>query len=227
MVTELLINRSVLEDNDRAAAWAREHWRARGTLVVNLMSSPGAGKTALLEATLGSRHDHFPIGVIEGDLATDRDTQRIQRAGAFGLQITTGGACHLEAAGVWNAFESWEHKSQLFQWLFIENVGNLVCPAAFDLGEHLRVGLLAVTEGDDKPLKYPKLFRTLDWCVITKLDLLPHCQFDIQAARRNLKQIRPEIHILEVSAESGQGIQQWKHALHTFHESSILEEALD
>ena len=172
---------------------------------VNLMSSPGAGKTTLLERTLGQLRR--PAAVLEGDQETVFDAERIRATGARALQINTGKGCHLEADMVWQGLHSL--KPEPGSILFIENVGNLVCPALFDLGESARVVLFSVTEGEDKPLKYPHMFRVADLVLVTKVDLVPHLDFDRQRAIDNIAHIRPEAAILEVSSRTGQGMTEW------------------
>jgi hydrogenase nickel incorporation protein HypB len=199
---------NLLAANDRIAAHVREHFNEHGVLAVNLMSSPGAGKTSLLEATIGALPPGIGVAVIEGDLETENDANRIRRHGVKAVQITTGTACHLDAAMVHDAL----HDLPLdgIDILFIENVGNLVCPADFDIGQHLDVVLLSVTEGDDKPDKYPVIFRAADLVLITKTDLLPHIEeFDLARARRSIERVRGSGPIEEVSVKSARGIQSW------------------
>ena len=210
----LELGRRLLGQNDAQAAANREHFAAAGVRVINLLSSPGSGKTALLERLArelappapGERHR---MAVIVGDLATDNDARRLHAAGVPALQITTGQACHLEADMVHRALHDLAHRGHPLaglELLVIENVGNLVCPAAFDLGETLRVVLLSVTEGEDKPLKYPALFHSADVVVISKCDLAATCGFDGPQARRNITRVAPHARIVEVSARTGAGI---------------------
>ncbi len=201
------IEAPVLSEAKRRAGEFRTRRSESGTLVVNLMSSPGAGKTALLGATAARLAAEHPMAVLVGDIATDRDARRLERS-MPARQITTGGACHLEIAMI-EACERWLEEMGPLEVLFIENVGNLVCPASFDLGEHFRVVLLAVTEGDDKPQKYPKAFRTADACAISKVDLLPHVPFSIDAAKADARGIRPDLGFFEVSSLTGDGISAW------------------
>lgn len=203
--TTILVHRDVQAAARAAAAEFRRRASRRGTLVVNLISSPGAGKTALLEATAR----HWParrLGVLVGDLATDRDAQRLAPLVPV-VQLTTGGACHLELPLVERGLT--ELGDPDLEFLFIENVGNLVCPASHDLGEHLRVLLLSVTEGDDKPGKYPKAFRTSRALVISKLDLAPHVPFSLGDAVDDARRIQPDLVSLPLSARSGEGIAAW------------------
>ena len=204
----------LLSENDRQAAHNRAHFDAHGVLVINLMSSPGAGKTALLEATIEALGEELRIAVIEGDLETENDAQRILAKGIPALQITTGSACHLDAHMVHQAL----HQLPLhgLDILFIENVGNLVCPASFDLGHHCNVTLLSVTEGDDKPAKYPVMFRAADLVLITKTDLLPVLDdFDPSRAEHYLRNLASVAPVLEVAARKGVGMDAWCRWLRT------------
>lgn len=200
------VNQPVLHSQIQQASSLREHWTQAGTLVVHLVSSPGAGKTSLLEATARHWQGKHRLGILVGDLATDRDADRLS-PWAPTVQLTTGGACHLEIPLVQKGWD----KLALSQcdFLFIENVGNLVCPASFDLGEHLRVVLLSTTEGDDKPGKYPKMFRTSQALVITKTDLLPYVPFQVKAAEQDARLVQPRLEVLSVSALQGTGISDW------------------
>jgi len=199
---------AMLHDNDHQASHNRAHFNAAGVLVVNLMSSPGSGKTSLLEATILALRGRLTIAVIEGDLETENDARRIRAAGANAVQITTGNACHLDAAMVHGALHELDlHGVDI---LFIENVGNLVCPAAFDLGQHCNVVLLSVTEGDDKPQKYPVMFRKADLLGITKLDLLEAVgDFEIDRAARHLQNLANAAPVLEISSRNGAGMASW------------------
>ena len=197
------LQRNLLERNDNQALLNRLHFSEHGLLAVNLMSAPGSGKTALLEE-LARRWPQRPLGVIVGDLATDNDARRLQQAGARAHQIRTGDLCHLEASQVALAFAQLEHSGMNL--LVIENVGNLVCPAAFDLGESLRLVLFSVTEGEDKPLKYPGLFQRADAVVISKIDLAEAAGFDRQLALDNLQAVAPHAQLFETSARSGAGL---------------------
>jgi len=207
-VTAVTVLRNLLSENDRTAAHNREHFDRAGTLVVNLMSSPGAGKTALLEATIDRLREKFRIAVIEGDLETENDAERIRKKGVTAHQITTGTACHLDAHMVHTALHGMSLAG--VDILFIENVGNLVCPASFDLGQHRNVTLLSVTEGDDKPAKYPVMFRAADLVLLTKTDLLPVLDdFDPKRAETLLRQIASRAPLLQLSARKGQGLDAW------------------
>ncbi|MBI1312182.1 hydrogenase nickel incorporation protein HypB [bacterium] len=200
------VNRDVKAELRRQAEELRQQFARHGTLVINVLSSPGAGKTALLEATAKHWAGQRKMAVLVGDLATDRDAQRLAPHCPV-EQLTTGGACHLEIPLVKQGLE--KLGSDDFDFLFIENVGNLVCPASHDLAEHLRVVLLSVTEGDDKPGKYPKMFRTSQTMVISKLDLLPHVPFSVDAAIEDARLIQPELTTISVCSLNGDGIADW------------------
>ena len=205
----LELHQGLLSRNDHQAAHNRAHFRSHELRSVNLLSPPGSGKTALLEQ-LARRWPRPPIGVIVGDLATDNDARRLQAAGARAVQIRTGDLCHLDAALVDQAFAQLDCRGM--DLLVIENVGNLVCPTAFDLGEERRLAVLAVTEGEDKPLKYPALFKSADAVVINKSDLAEAVGFDRRAAFANLRAIAPQAELFELSARSGSGLDaliQW------------------
>jgi hydrogenase nickel incorporation protein HypB len=201
------VRRNILKRNDEVARSLRERFQAAGIMVVSLVSSPGSGKTAFLEKTLTILRQRYRPAALVGDLATDNDAARLARSQVAVKQITTGTLCHLEAAMVAEALNDW-NLSEL-DYLFIENVGNLVCPSSWDLGEALRVVLLSVTEGEDKPLKYPTIFNTSDVAVITKIDLAEAVEFDREAARTNIQAVRPGIPIFEVSAKTGHGLEAW------------------
>jgi hydrogenase nickel incorporation protein HypB len=203
----LEVRKNVLKQNDVVARMLRDRFRAQGTFVVSLVSSPGAGKTAFLEKTLAVLRPHYRVAALVGDLATDNDAIRLARSQAPVRQITTGTLCHLEAAMVDHALEDWEIGDLDF--LFIENVGNLVCPSSYDLGENLRLVLLSVTEGEDKPLKYPTIFNSADVAVITKMDLAAAVEFDMAALRRNIQAVRPGMQIFAVSAKTGEGMAEY------------------
>ena len=202
----ITVHRDVLAESRADAEAERQRMARRGTLVVNLVSSPGAGKTSLLEATARRFAGRSSMAVLVGDLETDRDARRLSPL-APTAQLTTGGACHLELPLVRRGLQALGDPHVDF--LFIENIGNLVCPASHDLGEHLRVVMLSVTEGDDKPGKYPKMFRSSQALVITKLDLLPHVPFDVDAAAADALRIQHDLQILPLSATTGQGLDGW------------------
>jgi hydrogenase nickel incorporation protein HypB len=201
------VRKNVLKENDIVARALRERFREAGVFVVSLVSSPGAGKTAFLERTLTVLHSRCRVAALVGDLATDNDAARLARSNAPVRQITTGTVCHLDASMVRNALEGWDLKE--LDILFIENVGNLVCPSSYDLGEGLRLVLLSVTEGEDKPLKYPSIFNSADVAVITKLDLAAAVEFDAPAARRNIQSVRPGMQTFAVSVRSNEGMADW------------------
>ena len=202
------VRQGLFKKNDELAAVLRSRFAAAGTFVVNLVSSPGAGKTLLLERTLTAlRESGHRAAALVGDLETDNDAQRLARSGVPVRQINTHGICHLEADMVGRHLDGWELDG--FDYLFVENVGNLVCTAGYDLGESLRVVLLSATEGEDKPLKYPTLFNTADAAVVSKWDLTGPCEFDRTAAERNILAVRPGLPILPVSAKTGHGLADW------------------
>ncbi len=202
------VHDKILAKNDHQAAHNRAHFVEAGVLALNLMGSPGSGKTALLEATAKAAKGRLRFGAVSGDLATDRDAQRLNKAGIPSEAITTGNACHLDSDMVHDALHhlKWQ-ETDVF---FIENVGNLVCPAVYDLGQAANVVALAVTEGEDKPLKYPTMFRNADLVVLTKIDLLPHLgDFSMQALEDGLARVMPTPKVLKLSARTGEGIDAW------------------
>jgi hydrogenase nickel incorporation protein HypB len=200
------VRQNVLKQNDLLARDLRRRFRDAGVYVVSMVSSPGAGKTALLEKLLTLLRQECRVAALVGDLATDNDAARLARSQAPVRQITTGTVCHLEAAMVESALTGWNLEE--LDLLFIENVGNLVCPSSYDLGEDLRLVLLSVTEGEDKPLKYPTIFNTADVAVITKLDLAVAVEFDSEGARDNIQRVRPGIRVFEVSSKTGEGMNE-------------------
>jgi len=201
------VRKNVLKQNDLAARALRERFRAAGVFVVSLVSSPGSGKTMFLEKTLTLLRQNYRVAALVGDLATENDAVRLARSQAPVKQITTGTLCHLEASMVQTALEGWDLNQ--FDFLFIENVGNLVCPSSYDLGENLRLVLISVTEGEDKPLKYPTIFNSADVAVVTKMDLAPAVEFDWHAAYGNIQAVRPGMQVLKLSAKSGDGMQEY------------------
>jgi hydrogenase nickel incorporation protein HypB len=201
------VRKNVLKNNDVLARSLRERFHEAGVFVVSLVSSPGAGKTEFLEKTLSALKERFRVAALVGDLATENDAVRLSRSGAPVRQITTGTVCHLEAEMVERALGDWDLNS--LDILFIENVGNMVCPSSYDLGEELRLVLMSVTEGEDKPLKYPTIFNTGDVAMITKIDIADAVEFDREAAQKSIQSVRPGMEILEVSAKSGQGMNEW------------------
>ena len=201
------VRKNVLKQNDVVARALRDRFRQAGVLAVSLVSSPGSGKTSFLEKALALLNVRFRVAALVGDLATENDAARLAGSGAPVKQILTGTVCHLEAAMVEHALEGW--KLEDLDFLFIENVGNLVCPASYDLGEDLRVVLLSVTEGEDKPLKYPTIFNSADVAVITKLDLADAVEFDEQLANRNIQAVRPGMEVFKLSAKTGVGMNEY------------------
>jgi hydrogenase nickel incorporation protein HypB len=202
---DVIVLADLLGTNKKIAADIRGELERRGILAVNLLSSPGAGKTTLLEQIAVRLRDTARMAVIEGDIETERDAERIRAKGVPAWQITTGGACHLEAKMIAKVLPQVPPD---VEFLFIENVGNLVCPASYELGESLRIVLLSTPEGDDKPKKYPKAFTTSDVLVLTKADLLPHVPFDVERAKAEALELNPRLRIFVVSAVSGQGVDE-------------------
>jgi hydrogenase nickel incorporation protein HypB len=201
------VRKNVLKQNDVIARALRERFRNEGILVVSLVSSPGSGKTTFLEKTLTLLRPHFQVAALVGDLATENDAQRLSRSGAPVKQITTGTLCHLEASMIQKALDGWEVGKLDF--LFVENVGNLVCPSSYDLGEDLRLVLLSVTEGEDKPLKYPTIFNSADVAVITKMDLAAAVDFNEPTLDQNIQAVRPRMQVLKLSAKTGEGMHEF------------------
>lgn len=203
----ITIEQDILAENQRFADQNRQVFKQQQITAINLVSSPGSGKTTLLVNTLRALKDTYPINVIEGDQQTDRDAKRIAETGVPVLQINTGKACHLDAHRIGHAMSDLQLKNNSF--LFIENVGNLVCPALFDLGEACKVVILSVTEGDDKPLKYPHMFDQSTLMIINKMDLLPYVDFDLDACVQYAKQINPQIQVIQTTANKPEGIEAW------------------
>jgi len=197
----------VMEENDRVASALRSQYRERGIFCMNLVSSPGAGKTTLLEKTLETLPESDRVAVLTGDVQTENDAVRLARYGYPVQQIATGGSCHLDSHRIERSLAAWQLDD--IGLLIIENVGNLICPSSYDLGEAARVVLLSVTEGEDKPLKYPATFAKADVVVLTKIDLVPHLTFDLDQVRENIRLIGPQAMLLEVSATSGEGMDRW------------------
>ena len=209
------IEQSIMRKNDGLAAALRERWAAGGTLVVNLLSSPGSGKTTLLQETLARLAPRHRVGALVGDQATDNDAVRLARAGAPVRQITTAAECRLDADMIGKALAGWD--TGPLDMLFIENVGNLICPAEYDLGEDVRAVLFSVTEGEDKPLKYPLAFNTSHVALVTKTDIAEAIGFDRDTALQSIRQVNPGVEIIEVSARTGTGMDRW---------TDLLEERL-
>ena len=204
---EIKLMRNILGANDEIAAQNRKIFSDSGVVVMNLMGSPGSGKTTLLENTLARLADKIRIAVIEGDLFTAKDAERIERAGVDVVQINTAGGCHLDAPMIQKAAQSL--KLNALDLLIVENVGNLVCPAEFDIGENFKAVVLSITEGDDKPLKYPLIFKESEVTLLNKIDLLPFTNFDLQSAREDLTALHPTIKIFETSCTRGTGLDDW------------------
>ncbi|MBI3137037.1 MAG: hydrogenase nickel incorporation protein HypB [Sphingobacteriales bacterium] len=205
--TIIEVEKDVLYENNLLAQRNRGYFEARNVLALNLVSSPGSGKTSLLERTLTDLKDHFTCYVIEGDQQTSRDADRIHATGTRVAQINTGKGCHLDAHMILHAVQGMKPAENSI--LFIENVGNLVCPAMFDLGEKERVVIISVTEGDDKPIKYPDMFHTSTLCIINKIDLLPYVPFSMDKVKEYARQVNPGLSFLEVSCTSGEGLSAW------------------
>lgn len=205
------IEQDIFAKNNKFAETNRHYFRMKNILSLNLMSSPGAGKTTLLVRTITDLKHRFNIATIEGDQHTRLDAERIEAAGATAIQINTGKSCHLDAHQVGHAAEKLALHDQTI--LFIENVGNLVCPSLFDLGEAYKVAILSVTEGEDKPLKYPDMFRAADIVLLNKIDLLPYLEFDVAKCTEYMKRINPKTQVFELSAKNGTGMDQWYHWL--------------
>jgi len=207
-VTVVRVEQKVLNENQRIALELRQRFAEHNILCLNFVSSPGSGKTTLLEGTLAGFTPGERVAVLTGDLQTENDARRLARYGFPVQQIVTGGVCHLDGKMIQRALEPWPLESM--DVLLIENVGNLVCPSSYDLGEEAKIVLLSVTEGEDKPLKYPSMFLKSSLLILTKVDLLPYVPFDITAAKANARQVNPEIEILEVSCSTGQGMDAWR-----------------
>lgn len=205
------INRSLFAANDAMARSNREHFDDENIVVLNLISSPGSGKTTLLEHTIDRIGDEIKIGVIEGDIETERDAERIRAKGVPAIQLTTGGACHLDASMIHRGFHQLQKEpgGDAIDLLVIENVGNLVCPATFDLGEHKRVVLVSVPEGPDKPAKYPKAFTSSQLFLITKTDLLPYFDFEVAEASKEALSLNPALQVMDFSSTTGEGFDAW------------------
>ncbi|HTM88187.1 MAG TPA: hydrogenase nickel incorporation protein HypB [Terriglobales bacterium] len=206
-MSQVPLERKVLSENDRIAAELRRRFAAQGVLCLNLISSPGSGKTTLLERTLAAFPAGARVAVLTGDIQTENDAARLRRFGFPVRQITTGGTCHLDARMIERALAEW--RPAPFDLLFIENVGNLVCPASYDLGEAAKVVVLSVTEGEDKPAKYPAIFLKSQLLVLSKVDLLPYVPFNIAAAEDNARRVHPEIRVIRLSCLTGTGLNNW------------------
>jgi hydrogenase nickel incorporation protein HypB len=206
-MTQIPLERKVLNENDRVAGELRSRFAAHGILCLNLVSSPGAGKTSLLERTLEAFAPTQRVAVLTGDIQTDNDAVRLARFGFPTRQITTGGTCHLDARMIEKAIGEWNLAD--LDVLLIENVGNLVCPSSYDLGEAAKIVVLSVTEGEDKPLKYPSIFFKSELLVLNKVDLLPYVPFDITAAEENARRVHPGMEVVRLSCTAGNGLEEW------------------
>ncbi len=204
---QVKVEEKVLNENQRLAAELRQRFHDHHVLCINLISAPGSGKTSLLERTLAALPNTTKIATLTGDLQTENDAKRLARAGFPVKQIVTGGTCHLDARMITKALADWDLGA--IDTLLIENVGNLVCPSSYDLGEHAKIVMLSVTEGEDKPLKYPSIFAKSELCIINKLDLLPYVSFDLQQAKANARKVHPDMEIIETSCTTQAGLQQW------------------
>jgi hydrogenase nickel incorporation protein HypB len=208
MTTVVPVEKKVLNENQRIAEELRQGYAKRGTLCLNIISSPGSGKTTLLEKTLAGFSRQDKVAVLTGDLQTENDARRLARYGFPVQQIVTGTVCHLDGRMIERALQPWA--STEIDLLFIENVGNLVCPSSYDLGEEAKIVVLSVTEGEDKPLKYPSIFSKAALMIVTKTDLLPYVPFDLEQAKANARQVHPGIEIIELSCQTGQGFEVWQ-----------------
>jgi hydrogenase nickel incorporation protein HypB len=202
-----VLEKDILSKNNLIAERNRGYFEGRNILAINLVSSPGSGKTTLLEKTISDLKDDIPFGIIEGDQQTLLDANRIAEAGAPVIQVNTGNGCHLDAHMISHAVKELEIDNGSI--LMIENVGNLVCPSLFDLGESKRVVIMSTTEGEDKPAKYPTMFQTSDLCIINKTDLLPYLDFDIEKSKEYALRVNPNLEFIELSAKTGEGMQEW------------------
>ena len=214
------IEQDILSKNNEYAATNRRHFTEQGILALNLVSSPGSGKTTLLTRTLEDLKGDLSFAVIEGDQQTTNDAERIRKTGVKAVQINTGKGCHLDGHMVGHALESL--KPEAGSVLFIENVGNLVCPAAFDLGEAHKVAILSVTEGDDKPIKYPDMFHASDLMILNKIDLLPYIDFDMDKCIDYARRVNPGIRVLQLSATTGEGMEAWYQWIRATHQISLI-----
>ena len=205
------LNKKATASNDLDAQALREELRMRGIFLINLMSAAGSGKTTLLSRTITDLRDRVSIGVMEADIASDVDAETIEALGAKSIQVHTGGCCHMDAAMTRESLEAFDADG--IEIIFLENVGNLICPAEFDTGAHLKVMILSLPEGDDKPLKYPLMFQESDALIITKMDAAPYFDFDLDAACRRAKALNPDIEIFPVSAKTGEGMDAWENWL--------------
>ncbi len=207
IMAELEVSRPILEANQRLARENRRRFQEAGVKVLNLISSPGAGKTSVLEQTLARTRDRLQVAVVEGDIQTTEDAQRVAACGVKAVQIETRGACHLDGAMLARTLDAFDLES--LDLLIVENVGNLVCPVEFDLGEDMKVAVLSVTEGDDKPAKYPQLFQEAGVLLVNKIDLLPYVDCDIERIHQSSRRLNPDQVVFDISCRTGQGLEQW------------------
>ncbi len=219
------IEQDILGKNDQYARANRARLTGQGIFALNLVSSPGSGKTTLLTSTLTALREQIPLVVIEGDQQTSQDADRIRATGVNAIQVNTGKGCHLDAHMVGHALDSLTPERGSI--LFIENVGNLVCPAAFDLGEAHKVAILSITEGEDKPIKYPDMFAAADLLLLNKIDLLPHLNFDVARCIEYARQVNPALQVIQVSATSGEGMEQWYQWLRLNRQNRLIGHATD
>lgn len=220
-MVKITLEKNVMENNDRAADFNRQWFRKTHTLAINIMSSPGAGKTTILEKTVSALSDEFRMGVIEGDIATERDADRIRKKGVRAVQIATEGECHLDPRMVAKVLPAMDLDA--IDILFIENVGNLVCPSEFDLGQNHRIVVLSTPEGNDKIPKYPLMFHVTELALVNKIDLLPYVAFDLDKAREDLRGINPNSRIMPVSARSGEGFDAWLNWLREAYQACLKQ----
>ncbi|HET8667445.1 MAG TPA: hydrogenase nickel incorporation protein HypB [Terriglobales bacterium] len=219
MTTRVQVEQKVLNENQRLALELRERYRQNNVFCVNLISSPGSGKTSLLERTLAVFPPKTRVAVLTGDIQTENDARRLSQFGFPARQITTGGTCHLDAKMIDKHLAEFDLSK--LDLLLVENVGNLVCPSSYDLGEHAKIVVLSVTEGEDKPLKYPSIFAKSELCIINKIDLLPYVPFDLQQARDNANRAHPGIDIIETSCTTGRGLDEWMSWLNGRREQAL------
>ena len=222
----IAVEKKVLSENQILAEQLRERYRQNGVLCVNLISSPGSGKTALLERTLERMDKSERVAVLTGDLQTENDARRLAKFGFPVKQITTGGTCHLDAKMIGKHLEDWKLENlglEDLDLLIVENVGNLVCPSSYDLGEDAKIVLLSTTEGEDKPLKYPSIFFKSELMLLTKIDLLPYVPFSADLARENARRVHPGMEIIDVSSTTGEGLDRWMEWLKARQEKARLQ----
>ncbi len=219
MSSRVVVEKKVLNENQILAEQLRQRYRENNVFCLNIISSPGSGKTSLLERTLERLAKNTRIAVLTGDIQTENDAIRLAKSGFPVKQITTGGTCHLDARMIDKHLADWPLEE--LDYLLVENVGNLVCPSSYDLGENAKVVVLSVTEGEDKPLKYPSIFFKAELAIINKIDLLPYVPFDIAKARENIQKVHPSAEIIEVSCTTGEGLEKWLRWLHVRREKAI------